>query len=131
MLEGLEIGSKETIQIKVTEMMFAAFEGEVVHPVYSTVSMTYHMEWVSRKIILPFLSAEQEGMGAAVKIKHVSPAPYGSLVTLTATVIELRGNKVITKVVAESETGVIGLGEVTQVILPKATIKTKWNEATA
>ena len=131
MLEGLEIGRKETIQITVTEMMFAAFEGEVVHPVYSTVSMTYHMEWVSRKIILPFLSAEQEGMGAAVKVKHVSPAPYGSLVTLTATVTELRDNKVITKVVAESEVGVIGLGEVTQVILPKATIKTKWNEATA
>ena len=51
----MEVGREETIEIIVTEDMFAAFEGEVVHPVYSTVAMTYHMEWVSRKIILPFL----------------------------------------------------------------------------
>ena len=55
MKRGMEVGREETIEIIVTEDMFASFEGEVIHPVYSTVAMTYHMEWVSRKIILPFL----------------------------------------------------------------------------
>jgi len=54
--EGMDIGRQESIEVKVTEEMFASFEGEVVHPVYSTVAMVYHMEWVSRKIILPFLN---------------------------------------------------------------------------
>ncbi len=49
MKHGLNIGREETIEIIVTEDMFASFEGEVVHPVYSTVAMTYHMEWVSTK----------------------------------------------------------------------------------
>lgn len=129
LLKGLEIGRKEKIQITVSERMFAAFEGEVVHPVYSTVAMTYHMEWVSRKIILPYLNANEEGMGAAVKIKHTSAAPFGSTIIITATVTELRDNKVITNVVAENEQGTVGLGEVIQVILLKDTIKTKWKEA--
>lgn len=54
MKQGLKLGKEESIEVIVTEDMFASFEGEVVHPVYSTVAMTYHMEWVSRKIILPF-----------------------------------------------------------------------------
>ena len=63
MKPGMEVGREETIEIVVTKDMFAAFEGEIVHPVYSTVAMTYHMEWVSRKIILPFLETMKKGWG--------------------------------------------------------------------
>jgi fluoroacetyl-CoA thioesterase len=130
MKQGMEIGREETIEIIVTEDMFAAFEGKVVHPVYSTVAMTYHMEWVSRKIILPFLESHEEGMGASVQLKHLAASPLGSIVTLTATLVELRENIVVTKVNASNHLGIIGKGEVKQVILPKEKIAEKLKEAT-
>ena len=129
MRRGLVLGSEESIEIVVTEDMFAAFEGEVIHPVYSTVAMTYHMEWVSRKIILPYLEEDEEGMGASVQLKHMAASPLGTVVTLTASVSELRANLVKTQVIARNHLGVIGQGEVVQVILPKEVIANKLKEA--
>lgn len=129
MKPGLKLGKEESIEVIVTEDMFASFEGEVVHPVYSTVAMTYHMEWVSRKIILPFLESHEEGMGASVQLRHIAASPLGTFVTLTATVIESRNNLVKTNVIATNHLGVIGKGEVVQVILPKETIEKKLIEA--
>lgn len=122
---GMELGRKETIDIEVTEAMFASFEGNVVHPVYSTVSMVYHMEWVSRKLILPFLEEHEEGMGAAVSVKHIDPSPLYSRVCLTAILVEYEKGKVVTEVEARNEYGLIGKGQVTQVILPKTVIRNK------
>lgn len=129
MRPGMNVGREETIEITVTEEMFASFEGQVVHPVYSTVAMTYHMEWVSRKIILPFLEDDEEGMGASVLLKHLSASPLGTTVRLTATLVEYRENKVVTKVTASNHLGVIGKGEVVQIILPKVKIMEKLKEA--
>lgn len=129
MKQGLEVGRTETIDIIVTEEMFAAFEGEVVHPVYSTVAMTYHMEWVSRKIILPFLEQDEEGIGASVQLRHLAPSPLGSKVTLTAVLTELRNNAAVTEVIAKNHVGIIGEGIVKQIILPKETIAQKMRNA--
>ncbi|MFC5604217.1 thioesterase family protein [Sporosarcina koreensis] len=129
MKQGMEVGRTETIEIIVTEDMLAAFEGEVVHPVYSTVAMTYHMEWVSRKIILPFLETHEEGMGASVQLKHLAPSPLGSKVTLTAVLVEFQNNAVITEVTAHNHVGIIGQGIVKQIILPKETIAQKLRDA--
>lgn len=129
MKQGMEVGRSETIEIIVTEDMFATFEGEVVHPVYSTVAMTYHMEWVSRKIILPFLEVHEEGMGASVQLQHLAPSPLGSKVTLTAVLVELRNNAVVTEVTAHNHVGLIGQGIVKQIILPKETIAQKLRDA--
>ncbi|WP_430789933.1 thioesterase family protein [Virgibacillus flavescens] len=125
MKAGMEIGRTESIEITVTEDMFASFEGKVVHPVYSTVAMVYHMEWVSRKIILPFLEEHEEGMGGAVQLKHIAPSPLHSNVTLTATLTAYKKEQVITEVEAYNEHGLIGKGEVKQVILPKELIQKK------
>lgn len=131
MKQGLNVGRKEMIEIIVTEDMFASFEGEVVHPVYSTVAMTYHMEWVSRKIILPFLEDHEEGMGASVQLKHLAASPLGSTVTITAVLTELRDNRVVTEVTVENHLGLIGKGEVMQIILPKEKIAEKLKESSS
>jgi fluoroacetyl-CoA thioesterase len=119
---GLNIGQTESIQITVSSDMFAQFDGNVVHPTYSTVSMIYHMEWASRKIILPFLEEDEEGMGGAVSAKHLAPAPEGSKLTIIAELIEYDRNIVITKVSVFRDTELIGIGEIKQVILPKRKI---------
>lgn len=129
MKRGMKVGREETIEISVTEDMFAAFEGEVVHRVYSTVAMTYHMEWVSRKIILPFLESDEEGMGASVQLKHFAPSPLGSKVRVIATLHEVRENVIETKVMVYNQLGLIGKGEVTQVILPKSIIAERVKKA--
>jgi fluoroacetyl-CoA thioesterase len=122
MKPGMKVGDTAVVEAVVTPDMFAQFEGNVVHPAYSTVSMVYHMEWASRKIILPYLEEHEEGMGAAVSVKHIAPTTEGSTVTVTATVTEIRDNVVVTKVEAKNEMQVIGIGEVKQVILPKQKI---------
>jgi fluoroacetyl-CoA thioesterase len=119
---GLRIGQTESIQFTVSTDMFAQFEGIVVHPTYSTVSMIYHMEWASRKIILPFLDEDEEGMGGAVSAKHIAPAIEGTQLTIIAELIKYERNIVITKVSVMDDTELIGIGEVKQVILPKIKI---------
>ncbi len=123
MNSDLKVGAKHSIQITVTEDMFAQFEGKMVHPVYSTATMVYHMEWVSRQMILGILSEGEEGMGAEVKVKHLAPATEGSILTLDATVVSRKKNFIITSVLIHSHEKVVGEGEVTQVILPKRKIE--------
>ncbi|MCP3738375.1 thioesterase family protein [Rossellomorea sp. BNER] len=122
MKSGMKVGLQASITFTVTPDMFAQFEGKVVHPVYSTVSMVYHMEWASRKIILPYLEDEEEGMGGAVTIQHLAPSGEGSTVTVTATVTKIIKNVVITMVEARNQREIIGTGEVKQVVLPKSKI---------
>nr|WP_282104397.1 thioesterase [Exiguobacterium sp. 17-1] len=105
--------------------MFAQFEGVVVHPAYSTVSMVYHMEWAARKLILPYLEQEEEGVGGAVSLKHLGMATLGSNIRIEATVIELTPDRVLTKVEVRHGDRVIGLGEVKQIILTKQRIQDK------
>lgn len=122
MKPGMHVGQEETIQFQVTAEMFAEFGGQVVHPAYSTAWMVYHMEWASRKIILPYLEAHEEGMGAAVNVKHLAPALEGDAITVIASLSAIEGNGVVTEVKAYGPNGLIGTGEVKQVILPKLKI---------
>ncbi|TCP29241.1 putative thioesterase [Scopulibacillus darangshiensis] len=125
MKPGMKIGQKATITDTVTQKMVAQFEGTVVHPAYSTVSMVYHMEWAARQIILPFLEEHEEGIGGAVNAKHIAPTPVGEDITVTATLTELKGRAVITEVEVHNSKGLAGKGEVTQFILNKDEITHK------
>ncbi|MBT2660070.1 thioesterase [Bacillus sp. ISL-45] len=122
MRDGLIAGHTASINVSVTPDMFARFGGKVVHPVYSTVSMVYHMEWVSRQIIIPFLEDHEEGMGGAVTVKHIAPCTEGAEVIITAAVTGIQDNNILTNVKAESKGRLIGVGEVKQVVLPKKKI---------
>jgi fluoroacetyl-CoA thioesterase len=123
MKPGLVKGHTATLEVMVTPSMFAQFEGRIVHPTYSTVSMVYHMEWASRQIILPFLEEEEEGMGAAVSVQHLAPAPEGSQLRIIAELINYERNIVVTKVSVLHDTELVGTGEVKQVLLPKEKIE--------
>lgn len=125
MKEGMKVGQTATIKAIVTPDMYAQFEGNVVHPAYSTVSMVYHMEWAARQIILPFLEEHEEGIGGAVIVKHVAPTAAGTNIEVTAELTSYTEHKVVTSVIARNEKGIIGEGEVVQYILPKSEIDKK------
>ncbi len=122
MKAGMELGITASMNITVSADMFASFGGVLVHPAYSTVSMVYHMEWVSRLIILPFLEDSEEGMGAAVSVKHIAPCTKGDQLTIKATLDHVEGNIILTKTEVTHHGVLVGIGEVKQVILPKAKI---------
>lgn len=123
MKPGLRPGHKETMTITVTEEMAASFGGEMIHPTLSTVTMVYYMEWVGRKVILPFLEKHEEGVGAAIEVKHRAPAPIGKTVTFIAETVEVRSNKVVCRVTAEHDKALVGEGTFIQAILSRQQIR--------
>lgn len=122
MKPGLQIGNQAVVHAVVSPEMFAQFEGEVIHPAYSTVTMIYHMEWASRLLIIPYLDEEEEGIGGAVSARHLSSSPEGSSIIITATVSKLDGNSVYSTVTVHNGKILAGEGEVKQVILKKSRI---------
>lgn len=123
MKSGLTIGDSKSLTITVTSDMFAAFNEVVIHPLFSTVSLVYHMEWISRMILEPFLEKHEEGMGVEVKVKHLNPANEGSVVVLHATVNEITERSIFTIIEAQSEGRVIAEGSVKQAIVAKEKIE--------
>lgn len=119
---GLNVGHRETMSIVVAPDMCPAFGGVQVHPTLSTVSMIYYMEWVGRRVILPFLEEGEEGVGAAISVEHRAPAPVGKEVTFTAEAVEVAPRRVVCRVWAEHDKGIVGEGMFHQAILPRQKI---------
>ncbi|SDX24141.1 Predicted thioesterase [Marininema mesophilum] len=118
MKQGLQPGRQEQMEVTVTSEMTASFGGVEIHPVLSTVTMVYYMEWTGRNILLPFLEEGEEGVGGAITLHHRAPAPLGKIVTFTAEVIEVSASRVICQVKAEHDKALVGEGTFQQVILP-------------
>ena len=121
--EVLAAGQTAEVRFLVDETMLAAFDGEVVHPVLGTVWLIYHLELAGRRLILPYLRDDQEGIGHAISVVHRAPAPLGTVVVATARVESTDGNRVVAAVSARTLDGtLIADGQFTQVILPKTVL---------
>jgi len=122
----LQVGNRAEIIITVTEDMCPAFDGEVVHRVYSTWSMAHHMEIAARKVLRPHLEAHEEGIGSHLSIDHLAPTPVGRTVRVEAVAVELGPTTLVCEVTAyhvrPEGDRVVGRGRQVQRILPKATL---------
>lgn len=116
---GMEIGTVSEVSFIVTPDMRAAFQGQVVHDVLSTAWMIIWMEWAARKIILPFLEEDEEGVGYHINVRHLAPAPVGASVTCRAVLSEVRGREVITAVTADGPAERLGEGTFSQMIISR------------
>jgi len=123
MKSGLTRGLSKSLTVTVTSDMFASFNEVVIHPLFSTVSLVYHMEWISRLILEPFLEEHEEGMGEEVKLKHLYPAKEGSTIIIKAIVYETTERSVLTIIEAKSGDKVIAEGSVKQAIIRKEKIE--------
>jgi fluoroacetyl-CoA thioesterase len=123
MKPGMTPGQTATVEAIVDETMFAAFAGQVIHPIYGTAAMIAHMELAGRRIILPYLEPHEEGVGYAIAVRHRAPTVAGMRVTARATLTEVRGNRVICRVEAHNARGLIGDGTFTQVILNRVDLE--------
>ena len=118
-------GTTAAHTLTVTQGMTVDFEQDdpalaKLHPVYATYWLTKHMELVSRKIILPFLEAHEEGVGVEVSVKHLASALPGMEVKLTAKHLRTEKGRIYTFCEAFSELGdKVGEGTTTQVVMHK------------
>ena len=120
-MKPIPVGHTASHEILVTENMTVDFEQDdpelgKLHPVYATYWLVKHMEMVSRKIILPFLDADEEGVGFEVSVTHLASALPGMTVRISAEHLKTEGNRIYARCEAVSELGdLVGTGTTTQV----------------
>jgi predicted thioesterase len=122
----LKVGNTAEVTAVVTEDMCPAFDGIVVHRVYSTWSMAHHMELAARQVLAPHLEPHEEGIGSHLSIDHVAPAPVGHTVRVVAEAVELGPTTLVCRVEAyrlgRERPVLIGRGRQVQRVLPRATL---------
>jgi fluoroacetyl-CoA thioesterase len=124
MKPGLRPGAEASVTITVTPDMLATFEElGAVHPLYATWSMVRHMELACRKIILPYLEADEDAVGHSISVTHLGPSLEGDRLTVRARLLEIRGNRIICAVEAYNEHGKIGEGTQVQVLLSEGAVR--------
>jgi fluoroacetyl-CoA thioesterase len=112
------------VSVVVTEEMTVDFaELGRIHPVYATYWLAKHMEEAGRKIIIPFLEEDENGIGSAVAVRHLAPAVPGTRIEIVAEHERTDGNRVYARCRARTSRGVlVGEGETEQTILPQSQI---------
>lgn len=89
MRPGFEPGIAQEVEVVVTEDMCPVFDGVVVHRCYSTWSVAHHFEIAARKVLVDFLEAHEEGVGAHVSVDHLAPCRVGKRVRVRAELVEV------------------------------------------
>lgn len=123
MLPSLQLGNSAEVTITVTDDMCPAFDGVVVHRVYSTWSMAHHMELAARKVLAPHLEDHEEGIGSHLSIDHLAPAPLGHTVRVSAKAVEIGPTTLVCECIAYDGPRLIGRGTQIQRILPKTKLQ--------
>lgn len=122
MKPGLTIGHRAEVTCLVEEDMCPAFDGVVVHRVYSTWSMAHQMELAARKVLAPFLEEHEEGLGTHLSIEHLAPTPVGKTIRAEAVATRVEGHRLVCAVQVYDGDRLVGRGEQVQRILSKKTI---------
>ena len=110
MSQTLVPGIKLTTTKTVGENDTAAVYGSGLHDVFSTPAMIAFMEQTAMKSVEACLDPGEGTVGTEVRIKHLKATPVGKTVTCTATLMEVNGKRLLFRVEASDETGVIGEG---------------------
>lgn len=123
MKPGLDPGRAFELEITVTPDMCPRFDAEPVHPVCATWTVVHYMEVAGRRLLEPHLEEHEEGIGAHIRVDHVSPAVIGSRVTIRAEVESLVRHRLTTRMLARVGDRTIATGSFVQVVLPKERLR--------
>ena len=80
------------------------------------------------KTVLPYLGEEHNTVGFEINVRHLKPTPVGMQVECTATLIEVYGKKLVFKVEARDEEGLIGEGTHIRYIINSKRFMEKLNQ---
>ncbi len=122
MKTGFEPGILRELSVTVTEAMCPAFDGVVVHRVYSTWSVAHHFELAARMVLVDYLEPDEEGIGAHLSIDHLAPCPVGRTVRIVAELQEVTAGahpRVVCEVNAYDGDRLLARGKQVQVVMSK------------
>ena len=106
----MEKGLKGRQDTLVTEELTAVHVGSGLAKVYATPMMLALMEKTCMLSVAPFLQEGEETVGTLVEITHNSATPVGMKVYCESELIEIDRRRLVFKVSAYDERGLIGEG---------------------
>ena len=121
----MQTGIKNEMSVVVTEDLTASKVGSGLLPVYATPSMIALMENTCASCVQPYLEEGQETIGTKVDIAHVSSTPIGMKVWCESELIDIDRRRLVFKVAAYDEKGLIGEGRHERFIIDIAKFKEK------
>jgi fluoroacetyl-CoA thioesterase len=115
----LTTGIKGTKTVTVNQTNTAATVGSGELDVFATPAMLALMEACAAESIKPFLDEDSSSVGISANIKHVSATPVGMTVTCVSELTETDGKRLVFKLTASDESGLIGEGTHERFIISK------------
>lgn len=106
----METGIKNSVTITVADSMTARVAGSGNLDVFSTPGMIALIEKTCYSSVEPYLEDGQSTVGTKIDVEHVSATPIGMKVTAESELIEVDGRRLVFRVEARDEAGVIGRG---------------------
>ncbi len=106
----LQIGIKGCQETVVTEQNTAESMLSGMLPVFATPSLVAFMEYTAFSSVHPLLESGLTTVGSRIDIKHVSASPVGMHIKCSSELIEIDGRKLVFRVEACDDFGLIGEG---------------------
>ena len=116
-------GDRKIFKKLVDQTDVAAFDGNMVHPVYATFSLARDAEWTTRQFVLEMRDPDEEGIGTFLTIEHKSPAFVGEEIIFVAWVDHVEGNELICFYEARVSDRLIAVGKTGQKILTRTRLE--------
>ena len=123
----VEIGIKGRQEEIVTEDLTASHIGSGSVRVFATLMIAL-MERTSRMSVKPYLEDGQETVGTKVDVTHVSSTPVGLKVWCESEVVDIDRRRIVFKVAAYDEKGLIGEGTHERFVIDVAKFQAKTEE---
>ena len=117
------VGERVEHRVEVTPEMTARLFGREVHRLYATAWMVRHAEEAGRLLVERHLTPEEDATGYSISITHERPAPVGTHLIVTATVIGLDDRQCTTDIEVKAPFGVVGRGTFVQRYVPRGSLE--------
>lgn len=124
----LEIGIKGSLKEVVTYELTAAKVGSGLVEVYATPMMIALMEKTCSTAVEPYLEDGEGTVGTLVNVSHCAATPVGMNVYCDCELIEIDRRRLVFKVTAYDERGVIGEGMHERFVINKEKFQAKVNQ---
>lgn len=106
----LETGIKNSKEVTVTEDLCANAWGSGGLPVYATPAMIALMEQTAWASVEPCMEEGRSTVGTHLDVAHLSASPAGAHITAESELVEIDGRRLVFKVSASDDAGLIGEG---------------------
>ena len=115
----IEPGRNARLELVVGEGDLATAFGSGDVPVLATPRVIALLEEATAHAVRDELQPEQTTVGMQVQVDHLTPSAVGANIVAEARVTEVKGRRVMFKVAAHDERGLIAAGRVTRVLVDR------------